>query len=1054
MNFKYFCKKSFFVCANILGVTFLVVLILGAVASWRLLHAPVDLEFAKPYLQDALKDEATGLTVTMDKLALFWPAVNDPLLLGLQGAEVKDANGTVIASIDEVALNLHKAQLLLGRVRLEGLIVKRPNLSVVRTRDNALHIGVADLQNFGPPEMQDDDESNIVEMIMEVLSGKDQQSQTVQLSALKSFAVDDARIFIDDRVLNVSWSLPHADVYLSRDDNLLEGRLVLENSDELIEVEATPLEAGMLLDTETGNIDIRAELNRFELWKLGEKVPELDVLAQQNMVVNGHLQASVTKDLSVKSAIVNLESPSGEFNIAEWSADPVPFENLAIDMQYYNADKTLEVSQFAIDLPEIPVRGAAKFAMDGEAVTGDVRAEIEDVQHSAIEPLWPVALEEDNAREWVVEKLSGGAFSNLFVDTQFVISDINAEEPAFEIEALEAGFDFDGVDIDYRSPLAPATDTVGTGRFDYTTDILKIDIDTGKILDMDVSDGEVELLYVVAEGKGTADVHFDLKGPVKSVLEYIKADPINANHEIDVANSKGRAEMVVNIHLPTKDDVAMSEVKIDINGTVTDASLPNVVKGMTLSGGPFAAKVKDNRLTVSGKGLLDGQPIEAEYREFLESEGQAYKMQVAAKGTATEAMRAKFGIDLSDFLAGPAYVDVVYTETSDVNANAVVNANLRNTQLFVDPFDYLKERGSDASASFKAVLKNGSVQRIEDLTGNAPTLVLDKSTIMFRQDQNGEDELASGSISRFVLGETVGALDFEIMPAGTIKFIMAGPYLDLRPFLNEDTKDGVQEPYTNPRIQISAKADTMRTADEETIEYGQIYADLDEQGKFNQLELDAVAGGGDIYLRYKPDEQGRRVFRMEADNAGATLRAFGLYENIRGGKLVIYAEPKGGLRDKNLVGSAEMTDFRVVKAPTLARLLSIMSLPGLSSALNGEGLGFSKLEASFDWLFRQQGSLLVLKDGRTSGNSLGLTFDGTFDNAAGMLDVKGTIIPLAGVNEIIGNIPIVGDIITGGTGALIAATYSLTGNSEEPEVSVNPLSVLTPGILRRILFQN
>ena len=97
--------------------------------------------------------------------------------------------------------------------------------------------------------------------------------------------------------------------------------------------------------------------------------------------------------------------------------------------------------------------------------------------------------------------------------------------------------------------------------------------------------------------------------------------------------------------------------------------------------------------------------------------------------------------------------------------------------------------------------------------------------------------------------------------------------------------------------------------------------------------------------------------------------------------------------------------------------------------------------------------MIVLKDGRTSGNSLGLTFDGTFDNAAQTLDVAGTVIPLSGINKAIGSIPLVGDILTGGTGSLFAATYTMKGKAAEAEVSVNPLSVLTPGILRRILFE-
>ena len=33
---------------------------------------------------------------------------------------------------------------------------------------------------------------------------------------------------------------------------------------------------------------------------------------------------------------------------------------------------------------------------------------------------------------------------------------------------------------------------------------------------------------------------------------------------------------------------------------------------------------------------------------------------------------------------------------------------------------------------------------------------------------------------------------------------------------------------------------------------------------------------------------------------------------------------------------------------------------------------------------------------------------------------------------------------------IIGMTYSIKGNAEEPSVSVNPLSMVTPGILRRI----
>lgn len=1049
MALKVFCKKTAFICLETLGVIIIAAVVLGVGFAWRLLSAPMDLEFAKPHVESALSDEATGISVTTENIALYWPEVNKPLLLGLQGAKVTNADGNVIASVDEIALNLDKSRLLMGQVRIEGLIIQKPSLSIIRRRDNSFDIDVADLENFGPPKRIEDKGPSFIDTVLSNLNGEAGESGVVQLADLQRFEIEDARVFINDRVLGVSWSLPRADIAIERDDGLIVGALRLEEPDAPLNT--VPFEASVLLDPVSGNIDAKAFLRKFDIYKLGEKIPELERLKNQKLQLDAEVQVNVSRDLVLNSMIMHFESEGGELNIEEWSADPVGFENLRGDVQYFAENQTFELTEFGIDFPGIPIVASAKFQKAEDKLSGIAKLDIAQVEHGAIEPLWPLVLAEDNAREWVVEKIQGGTFSNLFTYTDIEV-DLAGEEPAFDLTSLRAGFDFKDASIDYRAPLAPATNARGTGVFNLADDALIIDIHDSKMLDMDVSDAVIELTDVVAEGKGRADIKFELAGPVKSVLQYIQADPINAKNDIDLDNTKGRARMDVHIDLPTQDGIKMSDVIIDIQGQMNDVVLPNLVKGLTLTGGPFDARVKDNLLMVKGKGQLAGEPIEAEYREFLESEGQPYKMQVDAKLTATEKLRSDFGIDISDFVSGSAHIDVQYTETDDVNASATVKANLRPSRFYVDPFNYEKQPGQDGSASLKAVLKNGSLVRIEALKVVAPSYSLEPSTLEFRTI-NGEEELSAANISRLLVGETIVKIDAEVLSSGLMKIVMNGPFIDLRPFLHEDEGDR-DEPYDNPPMQISIKADTVRTADEETIQYGQIYADIDGQGKFNQLEMDAIAGGGDVYLRYKPDDQGMRVFRLEADNAGATLKAFDLYQNVRGGKLVIYAEPKGWLLDRNLVGTAEMSNFKVVEAPALARLVSALSLTGVQQTLSGEGLTFTKLEAKFDWLFRPNGSLLVLKDGRTSGNALGLTFDGTFDNAADTVDVAGTLIPLSGVNKAIGNIPLVGDIITGGTGSLFAATYSLKGSAEDPKVSVNPLSVLAPGILRRILFQN
>ena len=59
--------------------------------------------------------------------------------------------------------------------------------------------------------------------------------------------------------------------------------------------------------------------------------------------------------------------------------------------------------------------------------------------------------------------------------------------------------------------------------------------------------------------------------------------------------------------------------------------------------------------------------------------------------------------------------------------------------------------------------------------------------------------------------------------------------------------------------------------------------------------------------------------------------------------------------------------------------------------------------------------------------------------------------PAFGLNSMVSNIPLLGDLLASKKGeGIFGVTYSATGNADQPSISVNPLSALTPGILRRI----
>jgi hypothetical protein len=390
---------------------------------------------------------------------------------------------------------------------------------------------------------------------------------------------------------------------------------------------------------------------------------------------------------------------------------------------------------------------------------------------------------------------------------------------------------------------------------------------------------------------------------------------------------------------------------------------------------------------------------------------------------------------------------VTYIETKGAASVAEVKADLTKAVIDVDPFLYHKAEGEKAAGSAKVIFaKGGEVASVENVQVDAPGLALKGGRLGFE----GKGHLAKAELPQVALGESRFALAYAAPAGGAARLDLKGEALDAQPFLKHKAGG---KPYAGPPLQIGAAAARLRTSPGGTVRDARIALDLETGGHMKSLALDAVAGNGNLSVRFAPDSSGQTGIDIRAGDAGAALAAFGIYENVRGGRLRLTGRSRNGADANLLKGRAALTDFRVVKAPVLARLVNAISLTGLPELLGGEGMSFSRLEADFEWQIRPQGDLYSFDNGRTSGSSLGLTFAGQIDRASGQTDVTGTIVPVTMVNQLVNNIPLIGDILAGGrNGALIAATYKIEGPSDDPDVAVNPLSVLAPGILRTIFF--
>ena len=131
----------------------------------------------------------------------------------------------------------------------------------------------------------------------------------------------------------------------------------------------------------------------------------------------------------------------------------------------------------------------------------------------------------------------------------------------------------------------------------------------------------------------------------------------------------------------------------------------------------------------------------------------------------------------------------------------------------------------------------------------------------------------------------------------------------------------------------------------------------------------------------------------------------------------------------------------------MATLLNVFTLTGAIEMLQGNGMPFDRFDAPFTYV----DSILQLDEARATSLSMGLTMSGAIDIENDLVDIEGTIVPAYLLNTALSGIPVIGDILTGSDGeGLFAATYQMEGARADPDVFVNPLAALAPGILREL----
>jgi hypothetical protein len=1061
------CSRTSIVCLETIAVVLGLTLLAFGVLVWRVSSGPLEIAFATEYIEDALNRAHPAYNVTINSISVQWPNLKGPLIFNMNDVVFLEG-GNEVLSVDEAGVGLSMPALLIGRFQPLSVSVRGPVVRVIREIDNTVRLQFEledDNAFFGPPKppsMREEAQGpDFMNMIRALATDSSQTHEDIPafLNSLRVVSIRDAAIMMIDYKLGLNWEIDPIDITFAR----IEGGLSVTTATDLpgaVDGQGL-LDADIIYQAAQETFDIRLKVQDVDPRLIASKFEDAQELNRIDALLNGTLTARLGKEFMLEAATLDITAQAGYLAASEMYANPVPFRNFSFSGLYDRDPEIENKAEIRFEARDVPFALSAVATISEDTIQIPINVRIATLPQNMISPLWPDHLNEAAAEDWILRQASGGIYRDVKVLVPLTAAralDAEQQDWVWDVDplAITGDFLFEDMVVDYRAPLTAITQASGTGR--YESDILQVSVDAAMLGGLSMKSGLVTIESVAAVG-GQASIVTELQGPMQSVLRYIQDEPIGVTAErvgLDQSLVRGDTTLNVSLFLPKLRGLAAEDVKVNVEGRATNLALPDLLSDMDLRDATMDLVIKDGIATATGEGLLNDRKTTFTWTQYLSMAEAPFGMKIDARLSLDQGMRRDLGINLDDWVKGAIPIHIVYTEAKNDTAEAVLTGDLKNAQLMVVPLGYIDPPQTSGTLKARLLFENGDISEIRNLSIDSQNVVVEQARFIF-EARRGEAVLKRGFVPVFKLKENDLNIEFESPSDNVLKLSVGGTFLDARAFLKgDDNKEiGTSTEPDRTRIFTSVNVDRLRTHSSRLIEQARLYIDAAPDGSLNQFELDAVAGTGVVYLRYKPDESGKMTIRLEADDAGAMLKAFDMYDNMHGGKLVLYGESISMAQKDILRGKLEVTNLKIVNAPVLARLANAISLFGIQQLLGSDGISFSRGEGAFEWAVREAGDIYKIKDGRTSGASLGLTFDGVLNQETGMMDIRGTIVPVSMISEIVGSIPLLGDILTGGDGGgIIAATYTLKGESKNPQVSVNPLSALAPGILRRILFEN
>lgn len=760
-------------------------------------------------------------------------------------------------------------------------------------------------------------------------------------------------------------------------------------------------------------------------YKPGSQMLIFDELSVQSDWVSG-----VSEGRAFLSGLQSgeLTELAGQFTASSLQVDPDGLLPEPLVAQAASFDFKLQLDPFHLTLGEAAITDSA-----GQiGMTGHLSADRQgwhlalDGQMDRLTPkrllqFWPEQAAK-KPRKWVSENLLAGTASDL----DFALRMEPGQRPF-----VAADWSFDESTIRFNKHQPPVTGAAGQAsilgdRLSVTATKGIITADQGGQIDVSGTSFMIPDMSVKPFTYGI--VRAMANGPVTAVLSLLNRPPLAVLKDtpLPVDMADGRVVFDGTMSIPLRPKVPFQEIEFHLAGTLDQISSSVLIPGQTLTADQLSIQADDTQVIVSGDGMIGSLPATMRWRQPIGPESKGKGSRVDGSVELSQRTIDTFAIGLpKGSVGGNGSADVVLILKPKTKPALTVVSDLRGVELALSALNWRKPPTAKGQLNLDVTL--GDTPKIDSLTLDAAGLKVSGSVTTHSDGGLDRADLDNVSLGGWLDASVLLTGRGNAQPAVTVK----GGSVDLR----KRPRASGGSSGTNASGPVDVSLSQVRIS--ETLALTGFKGAFTSGGGSLSGPFSGRLNGQTAVTGRVVSQGGGSAIELSSKDGGGIFRSAGILDQAHGGPLTLKLIPDGA--PGHYTGSLRVTNTRIKDAPVMAAMLNAVSVVGLIDEMAGQGILFTEVDAKF----RLSPDRLTVLSSSAVGPSIGLSMDGSYDLASKRMGLRGVISPVYVLNAI-------GSVLTRKGEGMIGFNYTLTGPSSDPNLQVNPLSGLAPGMFREI----